>query len=386
MRSANLEYITECISEIDFEKPKSPQNNKQLKTIERFLNREYGSISTCMGVTIADNDTNQLYGMQVFPTNKGMSNLLSSMQMDSEKPMSSMITEYTIEIDSKIGSLALGLRDDEITAILIHEIGHIVLDSRLVSDIQLAYLEARGDVANYAESAKTQSVETLYVLAQLQKAQLVNSVKAMQVEMDADKFVVQSGYGVPLQSALTKFSRYFTRDITRVFVKRKEVFKEMALEAKMFAEYAKSFDNRKQFIQDTIKAERKTTIFQGFKDKLDVLSRRMDVNPRGVAVKESLIGNLLGLKPNVGGKLIDTIKIEVEMVDDYDDKLYLIRKIHKNIKKIDDYVENTNDKRSVALYLGYRKELNSTLKSLMAKKIVPKQYGVFLKYPKEYEG
>lgn len=387
-KSANMEYIEDCIGELDFDSVKNSNNTKLLSTIQRFLDREFGAISKCKSIEICSNGSSEFYGMRVFPTDSVIQNISGSLDSSDEafKKNATKVTEYTIEIDSKIGSKLIGLREDEITAILLHEIGHLVLDNKIIEDIQMSYLEAKANVFNIESNEGTRALELLYCMSQLQKAQLVNSVKNMTMEQNADKFAVSQGYGLELNRALSKIANFFKKDAKRCVKSNKELTEEMRQEAKMFTDFAKSFENRRTTVNDIIKAEYSKTLFG--REKLLLTKALNTINGFKPKRKRNLIMNesLLHLRPKFGRKDLDTLSVEMEMVKDYDDKLYLVRKIHKQISKIDDYVSKEKDDNKQQLYSGYRKQLYDMLNSLISKKIVEKKYGVFVKYPKGYEG
>ena len=84
---------------------------------------------------------------------------------------------------------------------------------------------------------------------------------------------------------------------------------------------------------------------------------------------------------------IDDLSIQVEMMDDWDDKSVIVYKIHKRLAQLAQASEKySDDKELLTIIERYRKELNELLKKAMKFKPVQKSYGVFIKYPKGYEG
>jgi hypothetical protein len=89
---------------------------------------------------------------------------------------------------------------------------------------------------------------------------------------------------------------------------------------------------------------------------------------------------------------IDYIAVQIEKMDNYDDKVYLLDLIHYHLEWINmglDYIEQgkankvSNTKTDL---LQYKKQLEQMRQQIVKTKIPEKQYGLFVKYPKGYEG
>ncbi|MEI2423252.1 M48 family metalloprotease, partial [Arthrospira platensis SPKY2] len=216
-KSSNLQYVEECFAELNFDNLKDSNNKKILDTIQRFLNREFGSISKCVDIKIAKNDGTSVYGMMVTPSmssfNQIVGDVNGSVRPGMDNGTTSRVSEYVIEIDSKINSPLLRLTPAEMTAMLIHEIGHIVSDSKFIEDMNLMYLEAM--TKKFPEMDKAQAKNDvmirLYIFNHLTKHQLCNEVKNLAVERKADKFVIETGYGNELMIVLQKFAELYNK-------------------------------------------------------------------------------------------------------------------------------------------------------------------------------
>ena len=402
--SANITYINECIESLDFSNVNSANNVKILNTIKRFLNREFGSISECEEIRIINNTSEKLFGMTVSPTMKNINNIVKDITSGrvNDKNFRPRVTKYIIEMDSKLGLLSLNLSSEEITAILMHEIGHIILNSKFVENMNMIYMEEytkSGAIIPNQNTALTDLPAMLFVYNYITKHQLINEIKNLALERDADKFVIDLGLGKDLFSALGKFAHYYSISSNVITQNSNKIKSLDAEDAAMFIEYSKSFKNRQAFIKDIIGKEAKTLNSVFFKDFLNYIIDKF-VSAKTFFMKnrekknlsENLITRLLGITPSVTKKDIDEITIEIEMAETYEDKMYLMRKIHSKIDDIDQVLEmssknlTSDNKRKISILTGYKAQLQKLLNIILKKQIAEKEYQVFVKVPKKYEG
>lgn len=397
-KSSNLQYVEECFAELNFDNLKDPNNKKILDTIQRFLNREFGSISKCVDIKIAKNDGTNVYGMMVTPSmssfNEIVNDVNGQVRPKKDNGTTSRVSEYVIEIDSKINSPLLRLTPAEMTAMLIHEIGHIVSDSKFIEDMNLMYLEAMTKKFPDMDKAQAKNdvMAKLYIFNHLTKHQLCNEVKNLAVERKADKFVIETGYGNELMIVLQKFAELYNKSASMLYKSSDQIRKDDMKDAELFAEYAKSFKSRKNFIKDIIMKDSGSIFFYSNQIMNSIklsFNRALSLLKKPAPINENAITKLLGITPSVSKKDIDEITIEVQMIEDYDDKIYLIRKINKKLDDVAEALATLDpkaDRKKFTTLSTYQTQLNSLLDVVIKKQIQEKQYGVFVKYPKGYEG
>lgn len=88
---------------------------------------------------------------------------------------------------------------------------------------------------------------------------------------------------------------------------------------------------------------------------------------------------------------IDDLRIQLEMMEDYDDKSLLVYKCHKRMNQLNDAkkkleINDRDYEYNVKCIDAYNKQINGILTEALKRKIESKTYGVFIKYPKGYEG
>ena len=81
---------------------------------------------------------------------------------------------------------------------------------------------------------------------------------------------------------------------------------------------------------------------------------------------------------------LDEIKVEMDSIEDYDDKIYVISKIHKDIGITNSFIDklkkkNPNDSK-IQQYEDFIKNLLRLLDEARKIRIRPKEYGLFVKY------
>lgn len=158
----------------------------------------------CRDILYTDNTDKLFFGMRVYPIFE--SNDIIDILKD-DKPM--IFSGYYVELDSKLFDPMLNLIDKELTAILIHEIGHIVYDSGTIDEVRKQvdiYLAASDD---YLSDKYDKSYKEVLAYAMKDSVLKVGSIfsKIGNDEIIADSFVMSCGYGKELSSALRKISR-----------------------------------------------------------------------------------------------------------------------------------------------------------------------------------
>ena len=132
------------------------------------------------------------------------------------------ITEYYLELDSKLFSPTLGLSTREITAVLLHEIGHMVNDTSPVDKLRKEldmYLVKNNETIKTSDSVHYQEILAFGIKDALRK--ITSLFETDDDEIIADSFVVACGYGPELESAFEKVvknSYRINKDVSNKFI------------------------------------------------------------------------------------------------------------------------------------------------------------------------
>lgn len=160
--------------------------------------------SNCKDIIYTENTDKLFFGMRVYPIIDGDTAIKI---LGDEKSIP--ISHYYLEFDSKLFDPMLNLSEKEITAILLHEIGHIVYDTGTIDEVRKQidiYLAKSGD---YIDIKAPRGYRELLAYGLKDSIIKIGSIfsKIGNDEIIADTFVVACGYGAYLDSAMRKISR-----------------------------------------------------------------------------------------------------------------------------------------------------------------------------------
>lgn len=396
-----LKYIEESLlnlqMKIDIE--------KNLAIIRDTLNSIF-TTDICDKVTIGKN-TETFYGMSVFLTEESTYGLAKYMVYhNASKDITKYILKnklhYYIEIDSKaLYSKIYNLKSNHLMSMLLHEIGHVLADTDFYNDLAMAYQNAIFNIEKNKDYFKTKisnkdvNIASVFLITSIFQSSLCNA--GIDKEMIADQFCVKCGYGKDLQDAIDLISKH-----TLLKYKKENKKSLIDKDAEMFYNLSKQFDIRRKYITSLIDSEAKISPVGLIKKLLGDINNKLKNtlftengiplfsklnNPNMDMINESFISDFVHSPLKVSQSDIDELKIEKEMMEDYDDKSILVYKIHKRLSQLEKCKQsNENNKNIIKIIDKYNDELNLLLKDTMKFKITPKTYGVFIKYPKGYEG
>jgi hypothetical protein len=191
----DIERITRIFSRM-IESDTFPTNT-QLTELKKELN-SFFTEATCLEVLYTRNTDNLFFGMSVMPVISNEDTLDIILNNNSIK-----IKQYYLELDSKLFSI--GLTDREMVAILLHEIGHLVLDDLPVKKVRAAiddYFTKKDKTISLKNSAQYTQLLAYAIKDTMIKATSLKYAK--DEEIRADAFATACGYGDDLISADTK--------------------------------------------------------------------------------------------------------------------------------------------------------------------------------------
>lgn len=388
------ELITELISGED--------KHKTFKSIKNTLNSMTDDV--CEDIYIGKK-SNSFYGMSVYLAQNELESVSKHIVDNNmtSKDVTNWITNlhlhYVIEIDPNILTPLYKFSPSEITAILLHELGHVTADSDFYNDLKESYKKALFNLKNnemcYIDAGNgTTELGMVYIMSAIQQTHISKYGDDRLREQIADKFVVEMGYGKELESVIEKFSMIYKSRYVR-----KKIEDITDVEAETYVHLITTFKQRQTYVTDLLKTESSmnnsnfvSDMLKTIKDKLSKIMIHESAYTYGKKMLSESFMDLFTSNPvKVCQDDIDQLKIEIEMVEDYDDKSVVVYKIHKrmtqltNIKeKLD--VNNRDYKYNNNLIDSYMKQLQKMLDDAMKYKVVPKSYGIFIKYPKGYEG
>lgn len=192
-------------------------SSSNLSKLRNELNKFFIK-AKCKEVLYTVNTDKLFFGMRVYPVfdgNKAIEILGDRKSVPFE--------EYYVEFDSKLFDPMLGLNKREKTAVLLHEVGHIVYDTATIDEVRAQidmYFSKSGD---YVDVNASKGYKELIGYALKDSIVKMGSLftKFGNTEIIADAFVVSCGYGSDLESAMRKIMRsstYMAKNVDDRFI------------------------------------------------------------------------------------------------------------------------------------------------------------------------
>lgn len=173
-----------------------------LNGLKSELNRFFIK-AKCRDIIYTMNTDKLFFGMRVYPVLKG-DDAMEMLGDNRVKPFDS----YYLEFDSKLFDPLLNLNEKELTAILLHEIGHIVYDTGTIDEVKKQIDMYFADADEYADIKASRGYRELIAYGLKDSVIKVGSIfsKIGNTEIIADSFVAGCGYGAYLESGIKKIA------------------------------------------------------------------------------------------------------------------------------------------------------------------------------------
>ena len=407
-------------------------------------------ISKSFHITIVNNDRKEpFFAMRVFPDvmwiedtcRRIISNdkvaLLDIYQAWSDIP------KWEIEIDAQIfNRFELTLNPKELTAILLHEIGHVLMSGEPVERFYRTFLEcqlmSKSDIRPIQKA-----LYFIYSLALsvscLQKSYM-SKHDGIKIELKADRYVLTKGYGEYLISALDKIVRAYgcsltggSPDVNRMdselkenilwcnlniinlTVRRNEIAKQIHVRVSrrtngyfknLGADIIKKvgfipkdkFSNvHDAFATESISSfiEMETDEFATQYEWVPYFEQYVKITGSIQSYQHSYDAAMEAFSPDIRKMMpsqydIDCIGVEIDRIETQSDRIYVLDLIYANLDKIQKCRDKMNKYTTLQTYStqldDMERQLTDYRKMVLAIHDLGKDYKFFVKYPKGYEG
>jgi hypothetical protein len=407
----SLLLIEECFRNIQQEKEIA--KNKRL--IESAIKREFG---ITIELSVIQNKK-QFFGMCVYPCPEEI-NKITNLLLNEHITIASvekvhrdfvMNGTHIVEVDSiLLYDHNINASAGEITAILLHEIGHILTSNSMVCRYERAkeYMTMKsGSIFKLVKG--TEFVKKVFNIATLQI--FSNHFNAsLAKERKADELAFKCGYGPELSNILGKLIANGHGE--RVKRSEKDMDKDIEITIDWLIVNVKELKYRKDRLSRSIKVLKMTTPSVYLKDQLDKIHSSVFKNDKKEMVEKVAVINEAFLTSNLNNKKVkapngaldrsgrvvklhprdlDIYRAELERIDTVDDKIFLLERLY-DLLDIAEYAKwsVTNDPRrimqseqTIDMYISHIHEI---INEVNKKKITRTKYGLFIKYPADYEG
>lgn len=312
---------------------KNDQSSSRLRAIKDELNRFFKD-SVCREVIFTKNYDKMFFGMCVMPYLDG-DTAIEIITNNNKK----RITSYFIEIDSKL--LELDLTAKELVAVLLHEVGHLVNDSRPIEEVRNAlniYLGKNNDHLVITDSIHYRDLLAYALKDSLRK--VTSLFFKEDEEIIADEFAVACGYGPELESAYSKIVRKsgtINRDVRNKLLVMQwtlRIYKDIKIRR---IGAIRTLNRAKSLSSSTLEKREIVTISNAINqiddDALIQESTNFLMRKTNEIYKNFKYKGMRSLEDD-----LYEYNLRVKNVDDQEDALMVLRQINLRLAMIDDYM------------------------------------------------
>ena len=411
-KKESIMFVEECMRNIQQQKEVS----KNIKLIESAIKREF---DIKLQISIIDNKK-QFFGMCVYPSPEEI-NELTKMLLDTNVRMADVervhiefMTKgvHVVEIDSMLlYDHNLNASAGEVTAILLHEIGHIIASNSIVCRFERAkeYITIKFDNRTRKLVPILPFIKQVFNIATLQIfSNHFNSQLAK--ERKADELAFKEGYGEELSNILGKLIANGKGE--RVKRTQKDMDKDIELTIDWLIVNVKELQYRKDRLNKSIKMLKLSTPSIFLADQLDKIRHSVFKDDHKELVEKVAVINEAFILSSLNGKKckapkgamdssgrvrklhprdLDIYRAELERVDTVDDKIVLLERLYDLLDiaeyarqiAIDEPRRATQSVQTIDMYIN---QIHEIINEVNKKRITKTKYGLFIKYPADYEG
>ena len=385
------------------------------------------------------------FGMRIFPSEEALTELCEAIT-NSDNGLISLndmckrwrtIEKWEVEIDSRVfDRYAISFNPQEITAMLLHEVGHTIYSDKKIEMFYRVYKECRVRMKT-SQKASAKLLCFFYLIP----LTLVCGIRDWSITSDdlkeeifADQSVQKLGYGEHLISAYEKIIHAYGDTTGYYDNSRKEaaisqsitwcnlnisdlVHRKNKLKDELYETGIKTNSSYIHKVISTILNKISATTMERHTGNIVMESLNFDndnfvneykivydlkgfnkltnmINSVCESANNSVAMEAFGKKKaiDVPSQLeVDTIFVEIDRIENHADRRYVLDLIYNQEEKINKFIELFEYNPELkSKYNGKMKsmlkELESMRLAVLNKRSFDKQYKVFVKYPEGYEG
>ena len=363
-------------------KVKQNPNVKNLNELKAELNRFYKD-SICREIIYTHNTDKMFFGMSVMPY---ISEVDISQSISTDEKM--RIREYYLEFDSKLFDL---LTTRELVAVLLHEVGHMVNDSKPMDTITDALNVQLARKNENLPSLSNVELRSLLLFAYINSLQKIYSLfEYRDEEVIADEFSVACGFGDDLEDAIKKIVRNtgkLNKGVTcklAIIQWSLRIYKDLGLRRLSAIRTLKKIysmspsELEKRSIRNVVKVLEEPTKARSLTEGLSLVDRMLD--KASSAYRSFKYKGMRGLEDD-----LYEYSLRIENVETEDDALIILRGVNLRMSMIDDYIleqgKNISDSEKER-WFKLKNKYQIIRDKLSAKKIYKdKYYSLFVNTP-----
>ena len=363
------------------------------------------------------NDNSPLFVMSVFPEKSVVSKIISSVTTNSGnietiKKLWQQNKKWTLEIDERIlNKNFINCSNRELTALVLHEIGHVVctnsIPSRISTIIQYEIAKSKLENKILAADKLFSKILALPILNAC-VSDSRKSDKPLSVEIKADNFAKKMGYQQELLSVLKKITtnqkypkggtinknmeemtKFSINTLDQLKAREDNLLKKnlISLKKECVSPYIESY------IDDFY-----NTIFETGDKSISSIEHLTFMENRADSIVENYYTEFFFGKKKlskIDPAELDYIDIKTNEIKNENDKMMLISYIHSKLDIIDFYLEILKDPKLAKKYNvpnsadqleRMRTRLLTSRENILKYKIPERNKGIIIAWPENYEG
>lgn len=370
--SVNCAPLEDAMSKI-----KLNPTNDRMANLKNVLNNLFKG-TNCESVIYTNNTDKPLFGMCVMP----VINETDVKKMILENDFSTLKQNYFLEFDSKL--FEIGLTTRELVAVVLHEIGHIILDiDKAVDEVTKSfymYLQKNMETIDMQRFIKYADLLAFGFRDAIRK---INNIFSDE-ETNADSYAVALGYGQELISALKKITDRCTllnKDLDNKLLVLQwtlRLYKNMKLRR---IPALRTLEKTYQMTGSELEKREINKCMNAIKqyeyDAIDE-SAVLEEKARLSIFRRFKYKGMRGIEDDLYG-----LTLRVKSVDEQDEALMILRDINSRLAILDDYISSEDlDQNDLERWNAVRKKY-LMLREELSKKTTydDKYYGLFIKTP-----
>lgn len=445
MTNPKIEAYCESIDNAFFDYMSKNSNDAELcKRLGIYLEKISDELKFHKKFTVEIiNGRDEFCGMKVYPDLSSLTKIYNKLDEKSSikicKDWLVDIDKYVIEIDKNIfNTQIINFNNKELTAMLLHELGHVAFSSTIPEIIYNSYRIHKTELKYGDKNAVRTAQQIFYTVPTMIACGMHvmrTGVSGNREEYIADKIFGIDSYKIHLYNAIDKIIRAYGNTI---FANEHESRQKVDNVFKWCNISIKEMATRRRIIKNDVlyqsasthsKSIRKayvnimTRLGIGFTDRYtnaeivteqvfaDIDSGKLPIN--GILNMIKIVDNpntAVGVLENALSRSfepatearkekkidppsdydIDNIDIEIDRIQNHYDRMYVLDLIYTKIDQINDYTEYCKNHGTYNIHKARIKSQLDRLEKLritvLNKRIVTSKYKLFVEYPEGYEG
>lgn len=349
--------------------------------------------------------------MSIYPEESTIDAIVNAIVSNQSDMILSKLWEETnlwhIEIDKRILSRDMNLTEKELTALLLHEVGHMIYSNSVPQRFSkiLKFEYAKTNMVS-KEILKDNFFRKLLYIPIIGACGINRYKDSIKIELNADAYAVKSGYKEPLVSAMDKIMIYagnkinpddemkelsgFSIDSIIQLQNRQNKLVRKNIHG-LISNITSPFSKKMlESVENGLISSGVGSVTESIKDKF--INDKIQKITDNFYTSEAFFNKLKKLK-RIDPADIDYIGLEINSIRSNDDKMMIVSYIYSKLDIIDYYIALLDSKNpkyivphSRESLVQMRNTLDAYRRQAIERKLPDIQYGINIQFPKGYEG